>query len=284
MHFHLVGRWSGMGQEASELTQLGELGAALSACGANQVTLDQSAEALIKIKDLPEDAIIIVFGGDGTMLTCAKLAAPRRILGINRGRLGFITDIDGNFDPIGLAEELVAGNFRIEERSMLIAKDNATDTHYGSFIALNDIVIRSANKIIELEITVNDRDAFAVRGDGLIIATPTGSTAYNLSAGGPIIHPNSGVYCLTPLNPQSLSNRPIIIPNELVVRISIRTGNFAGVADITADGIILNGDFKTIAITNSPIVASFLHLDDERFRHDYFNSLRSKLNWFLPPK
>lgn len=281
MKFHLVGRYGGTADAGAQLDRL---------CTALRrlkvyVTKDDEDEACSRLNALDADTTVIVFGGDGTMLNCAKAAAPRRTLGINQGRLGFITDIPGSFSADELAYHLVHDHVTLEPRNMLQISGDVIFFNGASNLALNEIVAKAhGGKLIELDIHVSGVLAYTMRADGIVISTPTGSTAYNLSAGGPIMHPQTQVVCLTPLHPQTLSNRPIILPNNLVIDITVK-----GNSDLIIDGKLL---IHKIAIDSAPdlafqvkaadVQANFVHIDADEFRHDYFGSLRTKLNWFLP--
>ena len=166
--------------------------------------------------------LIIVFGGDGTLLNSARkyLDYEIPILGINMGKVGFLTDIKvDNFEKS--LSDILDGNYLIEERNLVSAKFNETHL-YG----LNEVVIHSGSyaQLMRYQLSVNDRIVYEQRSDGLIVATPTGSTAYALSAGGPIIHPSLDVWTILPMLPQSLSSRPFIISSEEKVIINLFDG------------------------------------------------------------
>lgn len=282
MNFHLVGKYDATSKSAIVRSMLRSLQVELEKLDVI-VTSDQTSNALTMaaLSALPLDTTVIVFGGDGTMLTAAKAAAPRKMLGVNQGRLGFITDIAGNFKPSELAKQLVACKFVPESRSMLQLTNQPGRGKQS--LALNDVVVRTNGVLAEFDISINSEyPVFSMRADGLIISTPTGSTAYNLSAGGPIIYPAAQVICLTPINPQSLSNRPIILPDYVQVTVTVQ-----GDADVTVDGQVVKRIKKArkakFVVSHAHVCATFLHARSEAFMNSYFKSLRSKLNWFLPP-
>ena len=166
--------------------------------------------------------IVVVFGGDGTLLNAARkyLNYDIPILGINMGNVGFLTDIStDNFEKT--IKEVFDGNYKIEERNLVSAKFGNNHL-YG----LNEVVIHSGAyaQLMRYRLNVNDRVVYEQRSDGLIIATPTGSTAYALSAGGPIIHPSLDVWTILPMLPQSLSSRPFVISTDEKVEIDLFDG------------------------------------------------------------
>jgi NAD+ kinase len=220
---------------------------------------------------------IVVFGGDGTMLDVAKTIAANELeiplIGVNHGRVGFITDLPGDCSYTEIINVIKTG--RVENRSLLVvcSRSNGNMPAY----ALNDIVIRSDGRLLKFQVFLNGHFAYQTRADGLIISTPTGSTAYAMSAGGSIIPPAAEVIEIIPMLPQTLSYRPLIVPNcyEISVRID------AGTGFLFADGV----DFGKIALNSAVEIeiaetkAKFIHPET----YDYFETLRSKLNWHLEP-
>jgi NAD+ kinase len=221
--------------------------------------------------------VAIVLGGDGTMLGIARLLAPFDVplIGINHGRLGFITDISRDV-MMPVLSEILAGNYKSERRSMLegrVIRDGGA-VLFG--LALNDIVVaRGAGAgMAELRVDVEDHFMYHQRSDGLIVSTPTGSTAYSLSAGGPLLHPNLGGIVLAPIASHSLSSRPIVIPDGSEIKVEIMGGR----------GISINFDMQTfaslqqhdfISIKRSPHTVTFLH----PLGWSYYDTLREKLHW-----
>mgnify|MGYP003321001176 FL=1 len=220
--------------------------------------------------------LIIVFGGDGTLLNSARkyLDYEIPILGINMGKVGFLTDIKvDNFEKS--LSDILDGNYLIEERNLVSAKFNETHL-YG----LNEVVIHSGSyaQLMRYQLSVNDRIVYEQRSDGLIVATPTGSTAYALSAGGPIIHPSLDVWTILPMLPQSLSSRPFIISSEEKVIINLFDGPNEQ-AKICVDG---QNDIdlpfnEEIAISKMKKTLKLVHPKD----NDFFEACREKLGWSL---
>ncbi len=220
--------------------------------------------------------LIIVFGGDGTLLNSARqyLEYEIPILGVNMGNVGFLTDIKtDNFEQS--VKEILNGSYKIEERNLVSAKYN--DNHiYG----LNEVVIHSGAyaQLMRYRLNVNNKVVYEQRSDGLIIATPTGSTAYALSAGGPIIHPSLDVWTILPMLPQSLSSRPFIISSNENVEIELFDGPSDN-AKICVDGqddIDLPYGVK-ITISKTHKTLKLVHPED----NDFFEACREKLGWSL---
>lgn len=218
----------------------------------------------------------VVLGGDGTLIHVASKLAEKKIpvFGINMGNLGFLTHADSGKAKAAL-EALVAGEYRMEERMMLEA--SVEGTVFGT--ALNDVVItrNGFSRIISVSIVVNGKPVCNYRGDGVIVATPTGSTGYNLSAGGPVVAPTTELFLITPICPHSLSARSILLSAEdelhLVVREEKKTQNEEAI--ITLDGQHakdLSAE-DTIVIRKSEKKAYFIQLNDRSF----FDALHRKL-------
>jgi NAD+ kinase len=222
---------------------------------------------------------IVVLGGDGTLLGAARktgrFGAP--ILGVNLGGLGFLTGIpfEGLYPAI---EMMVDGQLEVESRVMLETKVLRNDKATCEFQVLNDVVInkRTLARIIDLDVSINKEFLTTFRADGLIISTPTGSTAYNLSAGGPILYPTMETFILTPICPFTLTNRPIIIPDTSVIQIKLKKESEETVI-LTFDGQVgfdlYYGDEVIIRKSNEKIKL-FKPPD-----HSYFKILRTKLMW-----
>ena len=226
-----------------------------------------------------ETDLIIVVGGDGTFLNVARtLDNPRaRLLGINLGRLGFLADLspadmDTHLGPI------LAGEFDEDLRFLLDTRVRSAGRESASFRALNEIVIHKHNiaRLIQFDTFIDGRLLNSQRSDGLIVSTPTGSTAYALSGGGPILHPNLDAVVLVPICPHTLSSRPIVVDSDSRIEIVIRDSLDNG-AELTGDGqnpITLNdGDRIVIRRRAEP-----LHLVHPK-GHDHFSVLRAKLHW-----
>lgn len=223
--------------------------------------------------------LAVVIGGDGTMLGFAREMARYGIplLGINQGRLGFITDIPTERWRESLAPVL-AGDYEVESRAMLEGAVLRDGESIFSGLALNDVVVsRGATAgMVELKIEVGDQFVANMRADGLIVASPTGSTAYALSAGGPILHPSIAGWLLVPIAPHTLSNRPIVLPDQGEVRMEIVAGRDASVNfDMQSLASLLHGD--TITVRRSQHQVRFLHPKG----WSYYATLRRKLRWYL---
>jgi NAD+ kinase len=219
----------------------------------------------------------IVVGGDGTMLGIARQLARFNLpmVGINQGRLGFITDV-----PVGHYAEalapIIAGDYEEERRTMLEGAVYRDDQKIFDGFAMNDVVVsRSATaSMIEVKVDIGPEFVANLRADGVIIASPTGSTAYALSAGGPILHPGIGGWLLVPIAPHDLSNRPIVLPDTQDISLEVVTGRDASVNfDMQSLASLLPGD--RIVIRRSRHQVRFLHPRG----WSYYATLRRKLHW-----
>jgi NAD+ kinase len=228
-------------------------------------------------KDLVEKVdLIIVFGGDGTLLNSARqyLDSQIPILGVNMGNVGFLTDLSvDNFETT--VTEILSGNYKIEERNLVSAQfDN--NHLYG----LNEVVIHSGAyaQLMRYRLSVNNKVVYEQRSDGLIVATPTGSTAYSLSAGGPIIHPSLDVWTILPMLPQSLSSRPFIISSDENVEMELFEGpnDSAKICVDGQDDIDVSYGVK-ISISKMKKTLQLVHPVD----NDFFEACREKLGWSL---
>ena len=243
--------------------------------------LPAGARTVVTRATLPGDlGLVLVLGGDGTLLALAKAIAEAGLdiplLAVNFGSLGFLTEITRP-EIYASLDAVLNGRATHDERMMLKAvatRSGSTTTH----LALNDVVFtRTAlSRMIDLDVSVGDQFVTSVKADGLIVASPTGSTAYNLAAGGPIVHPAMDALVLTPIAPHSLTNRPIVIPSEREVRVK-STGTNAGNVYVTIDGQtgfeMEQGDEVAIARAARP-----LRLVRASAR-SYFEVLRQKLKW-----
>jgi len=221
--------------------------------------------------------LVIVLGGDGTLLSMARavgdLGVP--ILGVNLGGLGFLTATTLE-EMLPALERLLAGGMEIEERMMLSARLRRGGQGVGDYIALNDVVITKSamSRIIDLSVSVGGRHAISYRADGLIISTPTGSTAYNLSAGGPILFPTMDAVVLTPIAPHTLSNRPIVVPGAQRIEVTLRAEQDVM---LTMDGQI-GVPLRERDVVEVQKAAARIRL--VRFpQKDFFSVLRTKLKW-----
>jgi NAD+ kinase len=226
--------------------------------------------------------LVLVLGGDGTLLSMAKAIAESGrdvpILAVNFGSLGFLTEITRP-EIFQALEAVINDRATHDLRMMLRATAARNGATAFSHMALNDIVFtRTAlSRMIELSVSVGDQFVTAVKADGLIVATPTGSTAYNLAAGGPIVHPSMDALVLTPIAPHMLTNRPIVIPTEREVRVRSTSANAGDEVYVTVDGQtgfgLQEGDEIVIAKSDRP-----LRLIRSTTR-SYFEVLRQKLKW-----
>jgi NAD+ kinase len=221
---------------------------------------------------------LVVLGGDGTLLSASHLVErPVPVLGINFGHLGFLTEITVP-ELYPALEGVLRGEYRFEERRMLRATVKRREEPEVLGDVLNDVVVTKASlsRIIELEVTVDGLFVSSFRADGLIVSSPTGSTAYNLAAGGPILHPQLPAVVLTPICPHMLSNRPIVISDESVVEVRLRAAR-EGEVHITFDGQrgFPLASTDTVTVTRSPRSLRLVKAPDR----DYFEVLRTKLKW-----
>ena len=235
-------------------------------------------DATLEMAALPGRAdIAIVVGGDGTLISCARLMADNGVplVGVNLGRLGFLTDIpaDGAASAVGA---ILAGDFLPEQRLLLAGAVRRGTKTMISALAMNDVVVNrgAVGSMIEFAVTVDGEFIYTLRADGLIVATPTGSTAYALSAGGPILHPSLSAIALVPISPHTLSNRPVAIRSTSRVEITFVRGHDARVNfDVQAQLQLEPGD--VVAVSAAPKPVTLLHPKSYR----YFAMLRQKLRW-----
>lgn len=227
--------------------------------------------------------LVIVVGGDGSMLKAASLLAEQGlpVVGINRGRLGFLTDILPEEIELRLAP-ILAGEYKLESRFLLDVccpgsdSGEISDVMLGS--AMNDVVLHpgTAAQMIEFELYIDGQFVYNQASDGLIVATPTGSTAYSMSAGGPIMHPKLDALVLVPMYPHSLSSRPIVVDSDSVITIVI--GDRQNVTpQISCDGTVVYTTTagERISIRRKDKQLKLLHPLD----YDYYATCRSKLHW-----
>lgn len=226
-------------------------------------------------------SLAVVLGGDGSMLAAARALSPYRVplIGVNQGRLGFMTDV-GLRTMKRTIGAVVMGRYSIEERTMLAAAVVRGRRSVLQAAALNDIVVSKGGlgRLIELMVRIDGQYVYDLRADGLIAATPTGSTAYALSSNGPILHPSMAGVVLVPISPHMLSNRPIALPDRFTIEIVIKS---AAEARLHFDGQpsqeLKEGDRVVIQRARRP--ARFVHPPN----YDYFAMLRGKLRWSESP-
>ena len=245
--------------------------------------IDGGGQKVAEREELPSQIdLMLVLGGDGTLLAMAKAIAESGrdipILAVNFGSLGFLTEITRP-EIFGSIDAVINGRATHDLRMMLRTTATRQGQQALSHMALNDVVFsRTAiSRMIELSVSVGDQFVTTVKADGLIVATPTGSTAYNLAAGGPIVHPSMDALVLTPIAPHMLTNRPIVIPTEREVRVRSASSNAGDEVYVTVDGQtgfgLHEGDEIAIAKSERP-----LRLIRSTTR-SYFEVLRQKLKW-----
>lgn len=234
--------------------------------------------AAARKSDLPGQVdALIVLGGDGTLLSMARavgdLGVP--ILGINLGGLGFLTATTLD-ELLPAMEALLAGAMAVEERMMLSARLTRGGQTVGEYVALNDVVITKSamSRIIDLAVSVDGRHATAYRADGLIISTPTGSTAYNLSAGGPILFPTMDAVVLTPIAPHTLSNRPIVLPGAQRIDVTLRGDQEVMLTMDGQVGVPLR-ERDRVEVGKAGARIRLVRFEQK----DFFSVLRTKLKW-----
>ncbi|MBL0140616.1 MAG: NAD kinase [Betaproteobacteria bacterium] len=232
----------------------------------------------IALEDLAARAdLTVVVGGDGTLLSCARLMAAHGVplIGVNLGRLGFLTDI-----PVDRVSETLSavldGDFVAEERLMLSARVLRAGREIFSTCAMNDVVVSRAGtgSMIEFAVHVDGEFIYSLRADGIIAATPTGSTAYALSSGGPILHPGLSAVALVPISPHTLSNRPVAIHSSSRIDIVLVRGPGARANFDVQSHVDLDAN-DVVGISAAPKPAILLHPRGYR----YFSMLRDKLRW-----
>jgi len=223
--------------------------------------------------------LIIVVGGDGSLLSAARAFAghPVNILGINRGRLGFLTDISPDEIETKVSEVL-DGKYQTEERFLLNSEVMRDGEALSEGLALNDVVIHPGKfiRMIEFELYINNEFVYRQRSDGLIISSPTGSTAYALSGGGPIMHPNLDAIALVPLYPHTLSSRPIVVAGSSVIRLIVSEQNNLNPM-VTCDGQsqTMSQPGDEVIITKSEKALTLIHPEG----HNFYETCRTKLGW-----
>ena len=238
-------------------------------CAVKEVESDQLAATV---------DLVLVLGGDGTMIATARLIGDAEVpvLGVNYGGLGYLTEfrIEELYDAL---EMILAGNYRLDKRVMLSVELHGVEGDVFRNSVLNDVVINKSAlaRIIEIEAYLNKQYVSSFRADGLIVSTPTGSTAYNLSAGGPIIFPSMNAVVITPICPFTLSNRPLVVPDDALIELLMKTEQEDVV--LTLDGQVGHplkvGDRVVIRKSRTPFNLI------QPSNRNYFDVLRDKLRW-----
>lgn len=280
-HVALIGKYHAQGSRSA----LEEIAHFLHAQGC-EVTLEKDTASNTGLTQYPvldvagvgaHCDLALVVGGDGTMLGIGRQLAQFGVplVGINQGRLGFITDIA--FEDFQKAlEPMLRGEYDEDRRWMMQAKVVRDGRCVFSATAMNDVVVNrgATSGMVELRVEVDGRFVANQRADGLIIATPTGSTAYALSAGGPLLHPSISGWVMVPIAPHTLSNRPIVLPDTGEVTVEIVAGRDASANfDMQSLASVLHGD--RISVRRSEYQMRFLHPKG----WSYFDTLRKKLHW-----
>jgi NAD+ kinase len=241
--------------------------------------IEPVAAQIRKREDLPGCTdLLIVLGGDGTLLSAARLAAERGvpILAVNLGGLGFLTTVSQD-EIYSILEELFSGKHRVSERVMLEAEIIRAGSVIRRQIALNDAVLNKAAlaRIMDLELRVDGEYVTTYKSDGLILSTPTGSTAYSLAAGGPIVYPTVEAFVVSPICPHTLTNRPIVIPDSATIEIDFKAENDS--VYLTLDGQIgielVRGDHIRVRKAQKKLMLV------RPSKKTYFQILRNKLKW-----
>lgn len=234
-------------------------------------------QSLTDIGDLADLAIVV--GGDGYMLGAARVLSGYNIgvIGVNRGNLGFLTDLPPQ-DVIPPLEAILRGESRSEQRFIIEAEVYRHGKLKSSNSAVNEAVLHAGKvaNMIEFEVYIDDSFMFSQRSDGLIVSTPTGSTAYSMSAGGPILTPNLNALSLVPMFPHTLTSRPIVVDGDSEIKLILSNDNHENL-QVSCDGhvilAVMPGD--QVVIKKSPCTLRLIHPLD----HNYFNVLRNKLSW-----
>lgn len=280
-HVALVGKYQaeGIRDVLEEIAQfLIRLGAEVSLEQQTALNTGMTGHGALSVAELGRECdLAVVVGGDGTMLGIARQLARfgTPLVGINQGRLGFITDVTIGHYAEALTP-MIAGDYEEEHRTMLEGGVWRDGQRIFDGFAVNDVVVSRgvAASMVELRVNIGDEFVANFRSDGLIIGSPTGSTAYALSAGGPILHPGIAGWVLVPIAPHDLSNRPIVLPDTVDINIEIVAGRDASVSfDMQSLASLLHGD--RVQVRRSPNQVRFLHPRG----WSYYATLRRKLHW-----
>lgn len=251
--------------------------------GKYKAAIDPVTAAALKMKGCPIEKlpsrsdIILVFGGDGTLLSAARLVGSKGvpILGINLGTLGFITAL-GRDEILKNIDKVFSGKYKLEERIRISADVYRKGKKISQYSALNDVVLNKSAlaRMFELDILINKQYVTTFRADGLIVSTPTGSTAHSLSAGGPVLYPTVESFLMTPICPHTLTSRPLVIPDDFVLEAIVKSGDNVYLTVDGQVGLPLKVN-DSIRMRKADFTTKFIHLQDR----DYFYILRSKMKW-----
>ena len=251
-----------------------------------KVRIDEQVAHMVAsaVEQMPREQIVngadmvIVFGGDGTLISVARIAPELSvpILGVNVGGLGFLTELslDELFSSLS---EILEGKFMLEERIAIRARVSGTQRKPKTFFAVNDFVINKSAiaRMIDIRTYVDDSFVTKYRGDGLIISTPTGSTAYSLAAGGPILQPTTNVLVLSPICPHTLTNRPIVVPDSVLIKNQLLSRGQEVSLTIDGQEVIPLFDGDEILIFKAMEKLRLI----QKLNTDYYAILRKKLSW-----
>ena len=281
MKIALIGRYN-TPQNAEAFHRLGRFledrGCTVSVEEDTARTCEVSGMSTVSYASIASDSdLAVVLGGDGSMLNAARHLACYGVplVGVNQGRLGFMTDIAAS-DMLHKIGQLLDGLYSTEQRALLTARVLREGKPVFETLALNDVVVNkgAASRLVELQVHVDGQFVFDLRADGLIIATPTGSTAYALSSNGPIMHPDLRGLVLVPISPHTLSNRPIALSDRAVLDITLVR---AADARLHFDGQpqydLIEGD--RVVVQQAPHTITFVHPSG----YSYYAMLREKLHW-----
>jgi NAD+ kinase len=221
--------------------------------------------------------LVVVLGGDGTLLSAARSTAPIDVplLGVNLGSLGFLTEVP-LADLFSMLDKIARGNAAVEQRSLVQCDLVRGDETIGSYLVFNDAVVNKTAlaRLNEYDLYVDKMFVSSYLADGIIMATPTGSTAYSLSAGGPVLMPTVKAFVITPVSPHSLTHRPLVVPDAVVVEIRLRSGGESAYLSLDGQpGVDLRDGDRVCCRLSEHSVSLF------RTEHDFFHVLRTKLKW-----
>jgi len=262
---------------AALVAHLTKVGVDVFAAETNELDIDVRRTAESKLTENAD--LIIAIGGDGTMLYAARVAGDSEtpVLGVNRGRLGFLADITPD-EMLESVDHVLQGNFTRDSRLKLSANLHRPGEVSVESIALNDVVLqrRETGRMVDFETRIGDRYVNTHAGDGLVVATPTGSTAYALSCGGPIIQPHLDALVVVPVCPHTLTDRPLVVPADLSIDVRVLERDETK-AEVTVDGLSMGEILPqhTLTISSARRRLTLIHPPG----YDYYSILRSKLLW-----
>jgi NAD+ kinase len=283
--FKTVALWGRLGEQSVTepaqqiLAHLGKRGITVLASAASDTARSLVGATYVEERELVARAdLVVAIGGDGTLLHAGRNVAAREVplVGINRGRLGFLTDVSPEH-MLDALDAILSGDF-LAERRLMLAASLADHDEARALFALNDIVLQKGDtgRLLDFTTEVDGAYVNTHRGDGLIVATPTGSTAYALSCGGPIIQPNVDALVMVPICPHTLSDRPLVLPSSSTIRVTLDNAG-GSEAHVVCDGEPLArlSPADTLTISLAKQAVTLLHPRD----YNYYELLRSKLNW-----